>query len=108
MNKFLIALTSHMNLIPGIVAAAQALQAIGHSQESTVQKIVQAVEVTAAVGETVPNPLVQSISTMVESIVTQVFPIAPAPPAAPAVATTIAPPAALVTPFTLPTSTTTA
>jgi hypothetical protein len=80
MNKFLIALTSHLNLIPGIVAAAQALQSIGHSKESTLQKIVESVEITAAVGETIPVPLVQSISGLVENIVTQVFPAATATP----------------------------
>jgi hypothetical protein len=84
MNTFLIALTSHLNLIPGIVAAAQALQSIGHSKENTLQKIVESIEITAAVGETIPVPLVQSISGLVESIVTQVFPSAPAAPTTPA------------------------
>jgi hypothetical protein len=76
--SFLSNLESHLNLIPTIVQAVQAFQAIGHSKETTVQKIGQIIEVTAALGEAVPLPIVAAISATVESIAEQIFNPAPA------------------------------
>jgi hypothetical protein len=75
--SFLSNLESHLNLIPTIVQAVQAFQAIGHSKETTVQKIGQIIEVTAALGEAVPLPIVAAISATVESIAEQIFNPAP-------------------------------
>jgi len=77
--SFLSNLESHLNLIPTIVQAVQAFQAIGHSKETTVQKLGQIIEVTAALGEAVPIPLVAAISATVESIAEQIFNPAPVP-----------------------------
>lgn len=76
---FLQTLESHLYLIPTIISAVQAFQTIGHSKETTLQKVVQIVEVSAAVGEQATVPLVSSISATVESIVEQVFNPQPAP-----------------------------
>lgn len=71
--NFLQSLSTHLGLVPVIVQAVQAFQLIGHSKESTVLKIGQIIEVSAAVGEQVPVPMVASISTLVEGIAQQIF-----------------------------------
>lgn len=71
--SFLSTLQANLGLIPTLVSAIQAFQEIGHSQETTVQKIGQIVEVAAAVGEVVPVPQVAAVSSLIESIAQQIF-----------------------------------
>lgn len=71
--NFLQTLSAHLNLVPNIIQAVQAFQTIGHSKETTVQKIGQMIELSAAIGEQVPVPVVVSVSTLVESIAQQIF-----------------------------------
>jgi hypothetical protein len=66
-------LTAHLNLIPAIANAVQAFQAIGHSKESTLAKVLQIIEVSANLGETIPVPVVAAVSATVASIVEQIF-----------------------------------
>lgn len=82
--NFLKQLESHLSLVPTIVAAVQAFQSIGHSKETTIQKIGDIIKVSAAVGEAVPIPIVAAVSGLVETIAGAVF--APATPAAGATA----------------------
>lgn len=70
---FLQQLESHLNLIPVIVAAVQAFQQIGHSKETTIQKIGEIIQISALVGEQIPIPVVQNVSALIDSIATQVF-----------------------------------
>lgn len=93
--KFLTTLASHLNLIAPIVQAIQAYQAIGHSKETVVQKVGQIIEVTAALGEAVPIPLVDAVSATVESIAQQIFSPPPAATPAPAIPAAPATPAAV-------------
>ena len=92
--SFLSELYAHLNLIPVIKAAIQTYQEIGHSKETTTQKLGQIIETTAALGEAVPVPVVAAISATIESIAEQIFnppataPAAVPPAAAPATSTT--------------------
>lgn len=81
--SFLQTLESHLNLIPVISAAIQEFKAIGASKETTVVKIGQIVEVSAALGEQVPVPLVASISATVETFAEAIFGTNPTPTPAP-------------------------
>jgi hypothetical protein len=72
-NSFLVNLEQALGLIPTIIMAVQAFKDIGHSKDTTVQKIGDIVQISAAIGEVVPIPQVQSISAIIESIATQVF-----------------------------------
>jgi hypothetical protein len=83
MASFLQNLEAHLDLIPGLLNAVKGFQAIGSSKESTLSKVVQIVEQTAAIGETVPVPVVQLISGTVESIVEEIFGNAAPTPANP-------------------------
>jgi hypothetical protein len=84
--SWLTILQQHLDLVPSIVAAVQSFATIGHSKETTIQKIEDITKVAAAVGEVVPIPQVQAISTLVETVANAVF--APAPATAPPVITT--------------------
>ena len=66
-------LTSHLSLIPVAVQAIQAFQAIGHSQESTLAKVTDIVKLSAQVGEKVPEVHVAAVSTLIESLITQIY-----------------------------------
>ena len=92
-NSFLVNLEQALGLIPTIIMAVQAFKDIGHSKDTTVQKIGDIVQISAAIGEVVPIPQVQSISAIIESIATQVFtPTTPAPAGAAAIAINPIPP----------------
>jgi len=78
-----------LGALPGIVQSIQAIQQTGASMESTLHKVVTiagiAVAAGASVGEEIPNPQIQAISTLVGTIVQEVFAAsaqqsAPAPP----------------------------
>ena len=66
-------LTSHLNLIPALSAAIQEIKLIGGSKETAVQKVGQIIEVSAAVGEIVPVPIVSAVSATVEEIAQMIF-----------------------------------
>ena len=80
--KFEQFLQAHLNLIPSIFAAAQTFKTIGHSKESTLQKIVQITEGAASLAEAVPVPQVQAIAATVGTIVEGVFGTTQTQPAA--------------------------
>lgn len=71
--KWLTLLLSHLDLIPKVAAAAQTFQQIGHSKESTVQKIVDITKGAAALGEQIPEAHVQAVSKLVDTVVSGVF-----------------------------------
>jgi hypothetical protein len=71
--SWLTTLTQHLNLVPAIVSAVQSFQAIGHTKESTVQKVGQIIQVAASVGEVVPIPQVMAVSSLVDTIAQGVF-----------------------------------
>ena len=71
--NFFQTLEAHLNLIPVITTAIQTLQQIGHTKESAVQKVGQIIETSAAVGESIPVPVVSSVSALVEDIAQAIF-----------------------------------
>lgn len=83
MDKFLSFINGHLGLIPTAVAAFTALQQIGHTKESALAKVTQIIEVSAALGEQIPEKHVQAVSTTIEDIAQRIFgtPAAPQTPA---------------------------
>jgi hypothetical protein len=82
--SFFSTLAEHLNLVPAISTAVQEFQSIGHSKETTLQKIQGIVDASAQVGEQVPVPVVQGVSALVQTIVDAVFgPPPTTPPANP-------------------------
>ena len=77
-------LQNHLNTIVAAVAAINTFKEIGHSQATTLTKILEIVAVSAAIGESDSNPQVKAISTTIENLVQTIF----------------APPATVVTPAT--------
>lgn len=71
--SWLTTLQQHLDLIPSIVSGVKSLQGIGHTKESAVQNMIKIVEAAAKVGEVVPVPQVQAISTLVEAVAEAVF-----------------------------------
>ena len=76
-----------LTAVANIGTAVTAIKATGASKESTLQKVVTIVETASAAGEAVPIPQVQAVSSMVNTIVEEVFgtPAAPATAAVPLV-----------------------
>jgi hypothetical protein len=74
-----------LSAVANIGTAVTAIKATGASKQSTLQKVITIVETASAAGEAIPIPQVQSVSSLVNGIVEDVFG-APAPPVpAPAV-----------------------
>lgn len=82
--NFLNLILAHLNLIPPIANAVQVFQNIGHSKETTIQKVGDIIKTAATVGEQIPVPVVEAISATVETVAEAVFATPPGATPAPA------------------------
>jgi hypothetical protein len=75
MASFAQFLTGVLQAIPTIQTTAVALQQVGHTQQSTVSKILNYVDIAAKAGENAHQPTVAGVSALVDVVVGDIYQI---------------------------------